>query len=113
MMINLLPFQPFLKPLKWVLIVGAIFFGGLKIKTAILNLPFVTKDEYARTLKTLEKNQRIIDSLYAQVAKRDSIVAEYKNKRIVIESNRLKNKKLLKNARGNILALDSIANGIL
>jgi septal ring factor EnvC (AmiA/AmiB activator) len=111
-MLNLTPFKPFLTPLKWVVIVLVVFFGGLKIKSVILN-SFVTKGEYAETLKTLKKDQQRIDSLYVEVTKRDSVIAELKNKRIAIENSRIKNKNLLKKARGNIAALDSLANTIL
>ncbi len=95
-----------------VLVLFVLGFTFLKVKEFVLNR-IVSKSEYTQTLKNIEKNQKITDSLFVEIRKRDEVIAGLKTKQTQLEATKIKNRNTLKNAKGNIAVLDSIADGIL
>jgi hypothetical protein len=77
------------------------------------NNPFVTKSEYIETKKSWEKTLKEVDNIKSEVVKRDSIILALTKTKLNLESTIIRNRNILKDARGNIAKLDSIANSVL
>lgn len=69
--------------------------------------------EHEKLGKLYEKQAKQLDSLLALSKKKDEQIAEIEAKKLNIEIKRSKLKQDLKNAKGNISTLDSLANLIL
>lgn len=102
-----------------VLILGAIYFI---LPNSIKDLSnwFVSAKEHRELVKEHEKlgklyieQQKKLDSMFVLVHKNDQEIKDLENKKVAIETKRTKLKWELKNAKGNIVTLDSLANAIL
>lgn len=69
--------------------------------------------EHEKLSKLYEQQNRQLDSLLTLTKKKDEQIAEIETKKVTIEMKRSKLKQDLKNAKGNIATLDSLANLIL